>query len=326
MHHKLPPHIADQLVLPVIAAPMFLVSSPDMVIESCKAGIIGSFPLLNARTVDILDDWMKRITEELERIRKEHPNRRVAPWAVNLIVHRTNKRYEDDFNLIKKYQPPIVITSLGDPTPVVNVVHEYGGLVFSDVSTLYHAKKAARTGVDGLVLVCSGAGGHAGTINPFAFVGEVREFWDGITILAGSLSSGRDILAAKALGVDLAYLGTRFIPASESFASEDYKRMLIESTLDDLIYTDAFSGVNANYLKPSIRRAGLDPDRLQKKEAVDFSDLNQTDAKAWRDIWSAGQGVGQIKRVQPVAEIVADLRREYEEALGNFRRASLEPF
>jgi nitronate monooxygenase len=326
MHHKLPPHIADQLVLPVIAAPMFLVSSPDMVIESCKAGIIGSFPLLNARTVDILDDWMKRITEELESIRKEHPNRRVAPWAVNLIVHRTNKRYEDDFNLIKKYQPPIVITSLGDPTPVVNVVHEYGGLVFSDVSTLYHAKKAARTGVDGLVLVCSGAGGHAGTINPFAFVGEVREFWDGITILAGSLSSGRDILAAKALGVDLAYLGTRFIPASESFASEDYKRMLIESTLDDLIYTDAFSGVNANYLKPSIRRAGLDPDRLQKKEAVDFSDLNQTDAKAWRDIWSAGQGVGQIKRVQPVAEIVADLRREYEEALGNFRRASLEPF
>jgi nitronate monooxygenase len=326
MHHKLPPHIADQLVLPVIAAPMFLVSSPDMVIESCKAGIIGSFPLLNARTVDILDDWMKRITEELERIRKEHPNRRVAPWAVNLIVHRTNKRYEADFNLIKKYQPPIVITSLGDPTPVVNVVHEYGGLVFSDVSTLYHAKKAARTGVDGLVLVCSGAGGHAGTINPFAFVGEVREFWDGITILAGSLSSGRDILAAKALGVDLAYLGTRFIPASESFASEDYKRMLIESTLDDLIYTDAFSGVNANYLKPSIQRAGLDPDHLQKKEAVDFSDLNQTDAKAWRDIWSAGQGVGQIKRVQPVAEIVADLRREYEEALGNFRRASLEIF
>ncbi|BCU81418.1 2-nitropropane dioxygenase [Polycladomyces abyssicola] len=326
MHHKLPPHIADQLVLPVIAAPMFLVSSPDMVIESCKAGIIGSFPLLNARTVDILDDWMKRITEELKSIWKEHPNRRVAPWAVNLIVHRTNKRYEDDFNLIKKYQPPIVITSLGDPTPVVNVVHEYGGLVFSDVSTLYHAKKAARTGVDGLVLVCSGAGGHAGTINPFAFVGEVREFWDGITILAGSLSSGRDILAAKTLGVDLAYLGTRFIPASESFASEDYKRMLIESTLDDLIYTDAFSGVNANYLKPSIRRAGLDPDRLQKKEAVDFSDLNQTDAKAWRDIWSAGQGVGQIKRVQPVAEIVADLRREYEEALGNFRRASLELF
>ncbi|MDN4593099.1 NAD(P)H-dependent flavin oxidoreductase [Polycladomyces subterraneus] len=326
MHHKLPPHIADQLVLPVIAAPMFLVSSPDMVIESCKAGIIGSFPLLNARTVDILDDWMKRITEELERIRVDHPNHRIAPWAVNLIVHRTNKRYEADLDLIKKYQPPIVITSLGDPTPVVNVVHEYGGLVFSDVSTLYHAKKAARTGVDGLILVCSGAGGHAGTINPFAFVGEVREFWDGITILAGCLSSGRDILAAKALGVDLAYMGTRFIPASESLASEDYKRMLIESTLDDLIYTDAFSGVNANYLKPSIRRAGLDPEQLQKKESVDFSELNQSDAKAWRDIWSAGQGVGQIKRVQTVAEIVADLRREYDEALSNFRHASLEPF
>jgi nitronate monooxygenase len=319
MQQKLPPHIANQLVLPVIAAPMFLVSSPDMVIEACKAGIIGSFPLLNARTVDILDDWMKRITEELERIREDNPNHRIAPWAVNLIVHRTNKRYEADLDLIKKYQPPIVITSLGNPSPVVNIVHEYGGLVFSDVSTLVHARKAARSGVDGLILVCSGAGGHAGTINPFAFVGEVREFWDGITILAGCLSSGRDILAVKALGVDLAYMGTRFIPASESFASEDYKSMLIESTLDDLIYTDAFSGVNANYLKPSIRRAGLDPDHLQKKEAVDFSHLNETESKAWRDIWSAGQGVGQIKRIQTVAEIVADLRREYDEALRNFR-------
>jgi nitronate monooxygenase len=319
MQHKLPPHIADQLVLPVIAAPMFLVSSPDMVIESCKAGIIGSFPLLNARTDDILDDWMKRITEELERIREDKPNHRIAPWAVNLIVHRTNKRYEADLDLIKKYQPPIVITSLGNPTPVVNIVHEYGGLVFSDVSTLVHAKKAACTGVDGLILVCSGAGGHAGTINPFAFVGEVREFWDGITILAGCLSSGRDILATEALGVDLAYMGTRFIPASESFASEDYRSMLTKSTLEDLIYTDAFSGVNANFLKPSIRRAGLDPDHLQKKGTVDFSDLNQTDSKAWRDIWSAGQGVGQIKQVQTVAEVVAELQREYNEALGNLR-------
>ncbi|MFC7440705.1 NAD(P)H-dependent flavin oxidoreductase [Laceyella putida] len=317
MHHKLPPHIADQLVLPVIAAPMFLVSSPEMVIEGCKAGIIGSFPLLNARSVNILDDWMKRIVEELERIRENNPNHRIAPWAVNLVVHRTNKRFETDLDLIKKYQPPIVITSLGDPTPVVNIVHEYDGLIFSDVSTLVHAKKAARTGVDGLVLVCSGAGGHAGTLNPLAFVGEVREFWDGITILAGCLSSGRDILATEALGVDLAYMGTRFIPASESFASEEYKNMLIESTLDDLIYTDAFSGVNANFLKPSIRRNGLDPDRLQKKEAVDFSHLNEADSKAWRDIWSAGQGVGQIKRVQTVAEIVADLRREYDEALRN---------
>jgi nitronate monooxygenase len=320
MQHKLPPHILNQLALPVIAAPMFLVSSPDMVIEACKAGIIGSFPLLNARTADILDDWMKRITEELERVREDKPDHRIAPWAVNLIVHRTNKRYQVDLDLIQKYQPPIVITSLGNPTPVVDIVHEYGGLVFSDVSTLTHAKKAAKAGVDGLILVCYGAGGHAGTINPFAFVGEVRKFWDGITILAGCLSSGRDILAAQALGVDLAYMGTRFIPASESFASEDYRSMLIESTLDDLIYTDAFSGVKANYLKPSIRRAGLDPDQLQKKEAVDFSDLNQTESKAWRDIWSAGQGVGQIKRVQTVSEVVADLRREYDEALENLRR------
>jgi nitronate monooxygenase len=315
MPEKLPPQIADQIELPVIAAPMFLVSSPEMVIECCKAGIIGSFPLLNARTVEILEDWMKRITDKLTKVRKDEPKRRVAPWAVNLIVHRTNKRYEEDLELIKKYQPPIVITSLGDPRPVVNIVHEYGGLVFSDVINLIHARKAVQKGVDGLILVCNGAGGHAGTINPIAFIGAVKEFWDGITILAGCISSGQDILAAEVLGADLAYMGTRFIATSESFASREYQNMLIESTLEDLIYTDAFSGVNANYLVPSIRKAGLDPDQLQKKESIDFSQLNQSDAKAWRDIWSAGQGVGTIKRVQPVVDVVKELQKEYDHAL-----------
>jgi nitronate monooxygenase len=303
----------EQLTLPVVAAPMFLVSGPELVIECCKAGIVGSFPLLNARTSEDLDVWMKKITESIEELEK---NQTVAPWAVNLVVHRTNRRYEEDLKVIQKYKPPIVITSLGNPAPVVDVVHEYGGLVFSDVSTLPHAKKAASAGVDGLILVCSGAGGHGGTINPFAFIGEVRKFWNGKTILAGSISNGRDILAAKALGADLAYMGTRFIPTVESLASEDYKNMLIESDLDDIIYTDAFSGVNANYLKPSIKRAGLDPEHLEKKGTVDFSKMNETGPKAWKDIWSAGHGVGQIRKVQTVREVVAELKREYEEAVG----------
>ncbi|MBA4602674.1 NAD(P)H-dependent flavin oxidoreductase [Thermoactinomyces mirandus] len=314
MQHKLPSEISDQLVLPVIAAPMFLVSGPDMVIESCKAGIIGSFPLLNARTTDILDCWMKRITSELEKAKTDNPGHRIAPWAVNLVVHRTNQRYRDDLELIRKYKPPIVITSLGDPAPAVKVVHKYNGLVFSDVIKIAHAKKAVSAGVDGLVLVSSGAGGHGGTINPFAFIGEVRKFWDGITLLAGCLSSGRDILAAQLLGADLAYMGTRFIPASESTASENYKQMVIDSTLEDVIYTDAFSGVNANYLKPSIRKAGLDLELLERKETMDFSVLSRTGSKVWKDIWSAGQGVGCINRVQTIAEIVDELKQEYEEA------------
>ncbi|WP_044641797.1 NAD(P)H-dependent flavin oxidoreductase [Risungbinella massiliensis] len=315
MSTKLPPKLHNHIELPVIAAPMFLVSSPEMVIESCKAGIIGSFPLLNARTEDALDDWMKQITNEWKEAKLKEPERRIAPWAVNLIVHRTNKRYQVDLDLIQKYKPPIVITSLGDPSSVVSIVREYDGLVFSDVSNITHAKKAAQKGVDGLILVCNGAGGHAGTINPIAFMGAVKEFWNGITIIAGSISSGQDILAVEALGADLAYMGTRFISSSESFAAIEYKNMLVDSTLDDLIYTDAFSGVNANYLIPSIQKAGLDPNQLQKKENVDFSHLNQSTAKAWKDIWSAGQGVGAIKRVQPVSEIVQELQQEYKQAL-----------
>ncbi|WCK56528.1 nitronate monooxygenase [Aneurinibacillus sp. Ricciae_BoGa-3] len=309
-----------RVTLPVITAPMFLVSSPDLVIESCKAGIIGSFPTLNARTVDILDDWMKRITEELDEARQENPHNEPAPWAVNLIVHRTNTRYGDDLERIKKYCPPVVITSLGNPGPVVNIVHEYGGLVFSDVSTVKHARKAAQTGVDGLILVCNGAGGHAGTINPIAFMGAVKEFWEGIAILAGCITNGQDILAAEALGADFAYMGTRFIATAESFASSGYQEMLINSTLEDLIYTDVFSGVKANYLVPSIRKAGLDPENLQDKVSMDFSNKAEGDAKAWKDIWSAGQGITTIKHVLPVAQVVEQLQREYEAA----RNALLE--
>ncbi|MET3289060.1 UNVERIFIED_CONTAM: nitronate monooxygenase [Brevibacillus sp. OAP136] len=306
----------DQMVLPAISAPMFLVSGPRLVIESCKAGIIGSFPVLNARTSDQLEEWLLTITNELAAIKQAEPGRCVAPWAVNLIVHHSNKRFDNDLALITAYQPPLVITSLGDPKRVVEVVHAYGGLVFSDVSTVHHARKAAQKGVDGLILVCNGAGGHAGVINPLAFMGEVKQFWQGITVLAGCVSHGHDILAAEVLGADLAYMGTRFIATEESMASDGYREMLRQATLEDLLYTDAFSGVKANYLVPSIRGAGLDPDALQKKAEMDFTFVKAdgTGAKAWKDIWSAGQGVGAVKNVQSVASVVSELRCEYEAA------------
>ncbi|WP_243293101.1 nitronate monooxygenase [Bacillus sp. FJAT-47783] len=315
MNERIPCSISDQLELPVIAAPMFLVSSPKMVIESCKAGIIGSFPLLNARTSDILEEWMKEITDELSAAKVREPHRKIGPWAVNLIVHSSNKRYKEDLELVKKYQPPIVITSLGDPSLVTDVVHDYGGLVFSDVIDLKYAKKAVQKGVDGLILVCSGAGGHSGVINPMAFISSVREFWDGIIVLAGSISNGNDILAAQVLGADFAYMGTRFIAASESFAQDEYKKMLVDSTFEDIIYTDVFSGVKANYLIPSIKKAGLDPDHLPDKKSVDFSKMNKSNAKAWKDIVSAGHGVTSIKKEQSVAEIVEELKQSYTDSL-----------
>lgn len=314
MPKKMLENLSQDLSLPVIVAPMFLVSSPKMVIEGCKSGVIVSFPLLNARTAETLKEWMETITMELTTAKQKKTDQAIAPWAVNFIAHRSNKRYNEDLALIREYQPPIVITSLGDPGPVVEIVHQYGGLVFSDVITVSHAQKAASKGVDGLVLVCTGAGGHAGTINPFAFMGAVKEFWDGMIILSGAISSGRDILAAQALGADFAYMGTRFIAAEESFAQKEYREMLIDSTLDDLIYTNAFSGVNANYLKPSIRKAGLDPDQLENKNKADFSKMNDAAPKAWKNIWSAGQGVNTINKVQTIKQIVEELEASYKEA------------
>jgi nitronate monooxygenase len=308
--------LPKQLTLPVINAPMFLVSSPDMVIESCKNGIIGTFPLLNARTSELLENWMIRISEELNRRKHEDPSAKIAPWGVNLIVHRTNKRFEEDLELIKKYEPPVVITSLGNPSDVAKIVHSYGGLVFSDVISLDHARKAAKTGIDGLILVCSGAGGHGGTLNPFAFLKAVKEFWDGITILAGAISTGEEILAAKVLGADLVYMGTRFIATHESSASEEYRKMLIDSTLEDLVYTDAISGIKGNYLLPSLQRAGFDVENLMKKDSIDLS-FSESKAKAWKDIWSAGQGVGSIKKISTITEVVDELKAEFQQALNN---------
>ena len=314
MSINLPLSLSNQLSLPIINAPMFLVSSPDMVLESCKNGIIGTFPLLNARTSDLLENWMSHISEELKKAREEDPAAQIAPWGVNLIVHRTNKRFETDLELIKKYEPPVVITSLGNPSDVAKIVHNYGGLVFSDVISLDHARKAAKTGIDGLILVCSGAGGHGGTLKPFAFFKAVKEFWDGITVLAGAISTGEDILAARILGADLVYMGTRFIATQESSASEEYRQMLIESTLEDLIYTDAISGIKGNYLLPSLQKAGFDVENLMKKDSIDLS-FSDSKAKAWKDIWSAGQGLGSIKKISTIKEVVEDLKAEYQKSL-----------
>lgn len=308
-------HIKQSLEIPVMMAPMFLISNPKMVINACHSGIIGTFPALNARTGEILEDWMKEITTALETLKQENPDKKIGPWGINYIVHRSNKRYVEDLQLIEKYQPPVVITSLGDPGPVAEIVHAYGGIVFSDVINLKYAKKAIEKGADGLVLVAGGAGGHAGTYNPISFVHEIREFFAGPIALSGGMSKGEDILVTELLGADLAYIGTRFITAEESTASDGYKQTIIDSSIEDIMYTDTFTGVNANYLIPSIIESGLDPEKLQRKEAIDFSELDNKRAKAWKDIWGAGQGIGPIHKVQTVAEIVDELKDGYNQSI-----------
>ncbi|GGC89408.1 hypothetical protein GCM10007216_20200 [Thalassobacillus devorans] len=290
--------------LPIIVAPMFLVSTPEMTIEAGKAGVIGSFPLLNARPAEKCAEWLEKVKRNLGD----------KPWAVNFICHSgSNKRYVEDFELIRKYEPPIVITSLGNPRDVIEVVHNYGGKVYSDVSNVKHAKKAAETGVDGLILVCAGAGGHGGTLNPFAFLSAVKKFYDGTLILAGGITTGRDVAAAKVMGADYAYMGTRFIPAKESIASEEYKQMILDASIEDILYTNAFSGVHANLLIPSLHRMGIDPKTLKSREDVDLSHL--VNVKAWRDIWSAGHGVTLVEKQEPIKEIIDQMTREYKEGM-----------
>lgn len=295
--------------LPLIIAPMFLVSTPEMVIEAGRAGVIGSFPLLNARPIEVCEEWLEKIKKELVDIL----------WAVNFICHRkSNKRYEDDLCLIEKFQPPIVITSLGNPTDVLKIVRNYGGLVYSDVATVEHARKAAEFGVDGLILVSAGAGGHGGTLNPFAFINAVKLFYKGTIILSGGMATGRDIAAARMMGADYAYMGTRFIAAKESNATHDYKKMVIEASISDIIYTNAFSGVHANLLIPSLIRKGIDPKSLKNREEIDYSHL--VNVKAWRDIWSAGHGVTMVKKEESLKEIIDQLKVEYEEGISGFVR------
>lgn len=301
----------QNLTLPVIAAPLFIVSGPELVIAECRAGVVGTFPSLNARTADELRARLVRIENELN---DSADARKPAPYGVNLVCHRTNQRLAVDTDIVVEHRVPVVITSAGDPRPIVDRVRQYGGLVFSDVTDLNWAHKAAAAGVDGLILVCSGAGGHAGVMNPFALLPQVREFYRGLVILAGAISDGRAIRAAEVLGADMVYMGTRFIATAEANASDRYKDMLIESEATDLIYTDVFSGIHANMLRPSIREFGLDPDNLPAKNALNISKELNPEVRAWRDVWSAGQGVGSIHDAPTVAELVRRMRAEYDDA------------
>lgn len=310
----LPRSLQDRLALPVIGAPLFIISNPDLVIAQCKSGIVGSFPALNARPKELLDEWLSRITQELESFAKENPKQRVAPFAVNQIIHQSNDRLDHDLDLCVKYRAPLIITSLRAPGDFIKSIHNYGGLVFHDVTNVRHAEKALEAGVDGLILVCAGAGGHAGTYSPFALVGEVRRFYDGPIVLSGAITTGRGILAAQALGADLAYMGTRFIATKEANADQRYKDMIISSSAKDIVYTPFFTGVPGNYLKPSVAAAGLDPENLPIADKTSMN-FGTGRVKAWRDIWGAGQGVGNIHDVLPAADVIERLKREYQSAL-----------
>lgn len=313
---SLPKILEGRLSLPVIGSPMFIVSGPELVIAQCKAGIVGSFPALNARPAEMLEQWILRIKKELAEFAAANPGKPIAPFAVNQIVHQSNDRLAHDVDICVQHEVPIIITSLRSPREVVSKVHSYGGIVLHDVINVRHARKALEEGVDGLILVCAGAGGHAGALSPFALVAEIREFFDGPLVLSGAINNGRSVLAAQAMGADLAYMGTRFIATAEANASEEYKRMLIDATASDIVYTSLFTGVLGNYLKPSVARAGLDPDNLPEsdKTKMNFGSGGNQKSKAWRDIWSAGQGTGGIKDAPPVAELVARLKQEYAEA------------
>ena len=310
-----PRAILQKLRAPVIGAPMFLVSGPELVIEQCKAGIVGSFPALNARPQELLDQWLTQIETALEKHRREHPDAKVAPYAVNLIVNPANKRLEQDTETCVRHKVPIIITSLSAPTDIAKRVHEYGGTVLHDVIRVRHGEKALEAGVDGLILVCAGAGGHAGRLSPFALVNEMRAIYDGPLVLAGAITNGAGVLAAQAMGCDAAYIGTRFIATRESLAVDRYKQMLVESNAEDIVYTPYFSGVAGSYLKPSIRAAGLDPDNLpvQTGEKLKYTSRDER-PKTWKEIWGAGQGVGNIRSIVPAGELVERIVQEYEAA------------
>jgi nitronate monooxygenase len=312
----LPAQFRGRLSLPVIASPMFIASTPELVIEQCKAGIVGAFPALNARPQSLLDEWLTRIREELDGFAAANPGRPVAPFAVNQIAHASNERLEQDVAACVRHRVPLVITSLRPPREIVDAVHAYGGLVFHDVISVRHARKAADQGVDGIVVVCAGAGGHAGLGSPFALVREIRQFFAGTLVLAGGMTSGADVLAAEAIGADMAYIGTRFLATTEAHVLPGYKQMILDSGSDDIVYTSVFTGVKGNYLRRSVADAGLDPDRLPEadKSKMDFGSGGNTHKKAWRDIWSAGQGVGNIHDVLPAGEVVARMAAEYADA------------
>jgi len=309
--------LKDKTRIPVIGAPLFTVSYPELVLAQCKAGIVGSFPALNARPEEKLGEWITMMKKELNDYQNKNPEEIVAPFAVNQICHHSNSRLEHDMEVCVEHEIPLIITSLRAPQFVVDAVHSYGGAVIHDVINIRHAKKAISEGADGLILVCAGAGGHAGTLSPFALVREVREFFDGLIVLSGSISHGASVLSAQAMGADLAYIGTRFIATQEANASEGYKEMIVESNANDIMYSATFTGVNGNYLKPSVVKAGLDPENLPYADKHDMnfsSGPGDNQKKAWKDIWGSGQGIGNLHEVPTVREAVDTLVEEYEEA------------
>lgn len=311
----LPAILKDKLRLPVVGAPLFIVSHPALTLAQCKAGVIGAFPALNARPEAQLDEWLAEITEGLAAHDAKHPDRPAAPFAVNQIVHRSNKRLEHDLMMCVKYKVPVVISSLGAVPEVNAAIHSYGGIVLHDVINNRHASSAIRKGADGLIAVAAGAGGHAGTLSPFALIQEIREWFDGPLLLSGAIATGGAILAAQAMGADMAYIGSPFIATEEARAADAYKQMIVDSAAADIVYSNYFTGIHGNYLKPSITAAGMDADHLPEADPskMDFETAT-TGAKAWKDIWGCGQGIGAVKAIGPVADLVARLDREYQAA------------
>jgi nitronate monooxygenase len=312
----IPASLANQLSIPVIGSPLFIISNPDLVLAQCKSGIIGSFPSLNARPLEQLDEWLSRINEELAAARRANPAAKIAPYAVNLIVHKSNNRIEEDLALCVKHKVPVVITSLGARPEVNEAIHSYGGIVLHDIINIVFAHKALEKGADGLIAVCAGAGGHAGVLSPFALISEIREFFDGPLALSGAMSKGNQVLAAQAMGADFAYIGTAFVATHEARAPDNYKDMIVASAAKDIVYSSLFTGVHGNYLAPSIAAAGMDPNNLPEgdKATMSFRAGESSKAKAWKDVWGSGQGIGAIKSRMGAAEYVAQLKREYEEA------------
>lgn len=310
------PPIFNKMRLPVIASPLFIISGPELVIAQCKAGIVGSFPALNARPGPVLHEWLDKITNELGEHNAKHPDRPAAPFAVNQIVHKTNNRLDHDMEACVKYKVPLVITSLGARQDVNDAIHSYGGIVMHDVIDTWFAKKALEKGADGLIAVCTGAGGHAGRLSPFALVQEIREFFDGPLALSGSIANGGAIAAALAMGADFAYMGSAFIACDEANAVDGYKDAIVNYGAEDIVYSNLFTGVHGNYLRPSIVAAGLDPDNLPESDPskMNFGSGGNTEAKAWKDIWGCGQGIGAVKKRGPVSDYVDQLEREYNDA------------
>jgi nitronate monooxygenase len=310
------PAIFDKLRLPVIGSPLFIVSGPELVIAQCKAGVVGSFPALNARPASQLDEWLHQITEELAAHNRDNPDRPAAPYAVNQIVHKSNNRLQEDIATCAKWQVPITITSLGAQVELNDAVHSWGGIVLHDVINDRFAHKAIEKGADGLIPVAAGAGGHAGVTSPFALIREIREWFDGPVALSGSIAHGASVLAAQAMGADLAYIGSAFIATKEANAVDGYKDNIVEAQASDIVYSDLFTGVSGNYLRQSIERAGMDPNNLPKGDisTMNFGSGGNSEAKAWKDIWGSGQGIGAVKEVQTVAEYVDQLEAEYRAA------------